>query len=89
MVPVAGENAVLDAAAVERKSHVRAAVVERDHVLAIGHDKHRATGGTDHHAASVANFGKAARPNEASARTRHAIAHWAIMRHTCAANNVH
>jgi hypothetical protein len=88
MVPVAGENAILDAAAVERKSHVRAAVVERDHVLAIGHDKHSATGSTDHHAASVANFAEPAHPNEASVRTRHAIAHSAIMRHTCAANNI-
>ncbi len=54
MVPVAGEDAVLDAAAMERKAHVRAAVVERDHAVAVGHDEHRTAGRADHHAAAVA-----------------------------------
>src|SRR5262249_7318983 len=63
MMPVAGENAVLDAAAVERKTHMRAAVVERDYVLAIGHDKHRPAGSTDHNPASAAYFGERADTN--------------------------
>ncbi len=54
MVPVAGENAVLNAAPVERKAHVRAAIIKRDHVVAIGDDKDRAAWRADYHAAAVA-----------------------------------
>jgi hypothetical protein len=54
MMPVAGEDTVLDAAAMKRKAHVRAPVVEGDHIVAIGHDEHGAAGRADHHAASVA-----------------------------------
>jgi hypothetical protein len=41
MVPVAGQYAVLDAAAVERKAHVRAAVVEREDAIPIRHHQDR------------------------------------------------
>ena len=44
VMPMTGEDAVLDAAAMERKAHVRAAVVEGDDVLAVGHDQHRPPG---------------------------------------------
>jgi hypothetical protein len=54
MMPVASEDTVLDAPAVKRKTHVRAPVVEGDHIVAISHDKHGAAGRPDHHAASVA-----------------------------------
>ena len=54
MMPMAGEDAILDAAAMERKAHVRAAVVERDHIAALGHDEHRAARRAHHHATAVA-----------------------------------
>jgi len=54
MMPVAGQDPVLDAAAVKRKAHMRASVVEGDHIAAISHDKHGAAGRADHHAAAVA-----------------------------------
>jgi hypothetical protein len=40
--------------AVKRKAHMRAPVVERDHMVPISHDKHGATRRADDHAAAVA-----------------------------------
>ncbi len=42
MVPMAGENAVFDAAAIEWETHMRAAIVEREHSPALLHEKDRA-----------------------------------------------
>jgi hypothetical protein len=42
MVPVAGQDAVLNAAANERETHVGAAIVEREDVPAFMHEQHRA-----------------------------------------------
>ena len=42
MVPVAGENAVFDAASIEWETHMRAAIVEREHVPAFVHEENRA-----------------------------------------------
>ena len=53
MMPVASEDTVLDAPAVQGKAHVRAPVVERDHIVPISHDKHGATRRADDHAAAV------------------------------------
>ena len=54
MMPVASEDTVLDAAAVKRKAHMRAPIVEGDYIVAISHDKHGAAGRADHYAAAVA-----------------------------------
>ena len=41
VVPVAGQGAVLDAAAVQRKAHMRAAIVEREDTIFVVDDKYR------------------------------------------------
>src|SRR5262249_30795795 len=69
MMPMAGENAIFDAAAVERKAHMRAAVVERNHVIAVGDNG--AAGRSDHHTAAVAQFVERADANEATAGVVH------------------
>src|SRR5882672_8728489 len=42
MVPVAGQDAVLDAATIQRETHMRAAIVEREHVPVLVHEENRA-----------------------------------------------
>jgi len=42
MMPMAGEDAVIDAAAFEREAHMRAAIVERQYLPVIVHDENRA-----------------------------------------------
>jgi hypothetical protein len=42
MVPVAGQDAVLDRPAVQRKTQVRATVIEREHAAVVVHDHERA-----------------------------------------------
>ena len=42
MMPVAGQDAVLDAAPIERETHMRAAIVEREDMAALVHEKDRA-----------------------------------------------
>jgi hypothetical protein len=74
MMPVAGQDPVLDAAAVKRKAHVRASVVEGDHIAAISHDQHGAAGRADHHAAAVAQLAERPDANEARAGVVHAVA---------------
>src|SRR5215467_4215467 len=41
VVPVAGQGAVLDAAAIQRKAHMRAAIVEREDTIVVVDDKYR------------------------------------------------
>ena len=41
VVPVAGQDAVLDAAAIQRKAHMRAAIVEREHTTFVVDDEYR------------------------------------------------
>jgi hypothetical protein len=54
MMPVAGEDTVLNASAVKGKPHMRAPVVEGDHIVIISHDEYGAAGRADHHAAAMA-----------------------------------
>src|SRR5438552_10474378 len=42
MMPVAGQDAVLNGATIERETHMRAAIVEREDVPALVHEKDRA-----------------------------------------------
>src|SRR6478609_10000715 len=41
VVPVAGQGAVLDAAAIQRKPHMRAAIVEREDTIFVMDDEYR------------------------------------------------
>jgi len=41
MMPVAGQDAVLDAAAIEREAHMRAAIVERENASVVVHQQDR------------------------------------------------
>jgi len=41
VVPVAGKGAVLDAAAIQRKAHMRAAIVEREDTIFVVDDQYR------------------------------------------------
>ena len=42
MVPVAGQDAVLDAATIQWETHMRATIVEREHVPVLVHEENRA-----------------------------------------------
>src|SRR4029077_20284025 len=42
MVPLAGQDAVLNAAAIERETHMGTAIVEREDVPTLMHEQHRA-----------------------------------------------
>jgi hypothetical protein len=42
MMPVAGQDAVLNTAPIERETHVGAAIVEREDVPTLMHEQHRA-----------------------------------------------
>jgi len=56
---------------------MRAAVIERHRLLAIGNDQHRPAGSGDHHAAALAQFRKRAGANESSvALSVHATSVW-------------
>ena len=64
VMPGAGENAVPDAALVQRKSEMRAAVVQREHAALIVHHEHGATPALDDHAPLGCEFGERADVNE-------------------------
>jgi hypothetical protein len=51
---IRGEDTILDAPAMKRKAHMRAPIVERDHIVAFSHDKQGAAGRADHRAAAGA-----------------------------------
>ena len=42
MMPMAGQDPVLDAAPIERETHVRAPIVKREDAAAVVHDQDRA-----------------------------------------------
>jgi hypothetical protein len=62
---------VVDAAAMERKAHMRAPVVKRDHVVGLSHDKYRAAWRTHDHSMAVAQLLERTRPNETADRFSH------------------
>ena len=47
MMPVAGQDAVLDAAPIERETHMRATIVEREDAAALVDDEDRAMAAVD------------------------------------------
>ena len=79
VVPVAGQDTVLDAAAVERKPHVRTAIVKRENAPAVVNDEDR----TMRPAHDELPFGlqllEAARANEVRDRTIHGRSYPAIV----------
>ena len=42
MMPMAGQDAVLDAATIERKPHMGTPIIERKHLSALLHEQYRA-----------------------------------------------
>jgi hypothetical protein len=64
MMPVTRQNAVLDAAPVEREAHMRAAVVEREDAVAVVHDQDRAVATMHDEPAFRLQFIEAACENE-------------------------
>jgi hypothetical protein len=64
VVPVAGQDAVLDAASIERKAHVRAAVVHSVDALAVAEEDDRMTSDGGHFASRQPNVGEIRCANE-------------------------
>jgi hypothetical protein len=60
MMPMTSEDAVLDAAAIERKAHMRAAVVERKDASAVINDQHRGMAAMQHEPTPGLQFGETA-----------------------------
>jgi hypothetical protein len=71
MVLVAGQNAVLDAATIEWEAHMRAAIVEREHVPALVHEENRAMSAVHNKPPLSFQLLKAARAHEIQGRVIH------------------
>jgi len=71
VVPVAGQDTVLDAPAVERKAHVRTAIVERENALTGVDDEDRTMWPTDDELSRRLQFFEAARAHEIRGWTIH------------------
>src|SRR5271169_2453610 len=71
MMPVAGQDAVLDAAALERETHMRAAIVERDYMPAVVHQQDRAMAAMHDEPSLDFQLFQAARVHEISSRGIH------------------
>ena len=70
VVPVAGEDAVRDRAAVEREAHVRAAVVDGVHGVPVGEEAERVAVDVDDEAAGFAQLGERGGADEGVAGDR-------------------
>jgi hypothetical protein len=64
MMPVAGQDAVLNTAPIERETHLRAAIVEREDVPALVHEKDRAMAAVHNKSALGFQLLKSARAHE-------------------------
>src|SRR5262245_3120939 len=71
MMPVTGKDAVLDTPAMKRKTHMRAAVVECDHILAVGNDKYRPTWRAHHLGTQTAKLAQRSHTDERSVNDVH------------------
>jgi hypothetical protein len=69
VVPVTGQDPVLDASQVERETHVRAPVVERENAAAVMDDEDRAMDAVQNESALRPQLFQAARKRKA--RVRH------------------
>jgi hypothetical protein len=64
VVPMTGQDAVLDAAALEREAHVRTPIIEGEDAPAVVHDKDRTTPAVENEPALRLQLIKAAREHE-------------------------
>ncbi len=71
VMPVTGKYPVRDAAAVERKTHVRASIVEREHPSAVVDHQDRGMATMQHEATLGLQLGEAARAHEVRSRHIH------------------
>jgi hypothetical protein len=71
VVPVAGQDTVVDAAAVERKAHVRTAIVERENALAGVNDEDRTVRPADDELSLCLQFLEATRSHKIRGWTIH------------------
>src|SRR5262249_32633499 len=71
VVPVTGQDPVLDAAALEREAHVRAAIIEREHAPAVVDDEDRAMATVHNEPALRLQLFKASREREFLVRRVH------------------
>src|SRR5204863_9715599 len=71
MMPMAGQDAVLDAAAFERETHMRTAIIERENVPAFVYEEDRAMASVHNEPPFGFQLLKAARPYEIRRRDIH------------------
>src|SRR6266478_3941852 len=71
MVPVAGQDAVLDAAAIQWETHMRAAIVEREHLPVLVHEENRAMAAVHNKPPLGFQLLKATRAHEIQGRVIH------------------
>src|SRR5712671_5776966 len=71
MVPMAGQDTVLDAATIERETHMRTAIVEREHVPVLVHEEDRAMSAVHNKPPLSFQLLKAARAHEIQGRVIH------------------
>ena len=71
VMPMTGQNAVLDAAALERKAHVRATVIEREDAPVVVYDEDRAMATVHNEPALRLQLLKGPRKREFSVRCVH------------------
>src|SRR6266853_2960440 len=70
-MPVAGQDAVLDAATIQWETHMRTAIVEREHVPVLVHEENRAMSAVYNDARLGFQLLKAARAHEIRGRSIH------------------
>src|SRR6266446_489268 len=70
-MPVAGQDAVLDAATIQWETHMRAAIVEREHVPALVHEENRAMAAVHNKPPLGFQLFEAARAHEIRGRSIH------------------
>ena len=68
MVPMAGQDPILDTAAIEREAHVRASIVEREDAPALVNDEHGRMAPLDEDSALGRQLGEAAGADEPALR---------------------
>ena len=71
VMPVTGQNAVLDAAAIEREAHMRAAIVEREDAFPMVDHQDRGMAAVHHEPSLSLQFGEAARAHKVRCRHIH------------------
>src|SRR5262245_62367073 len=76
VMPMTGEDAVLDGAAIKRKAHMRAAVVEREDAVPVMHHEDGRMAATQHEPALGLQLGEGAGAHEVGGRHVHRCGSW-------------